>query len=56
MDKAQREELFYKEKELLDTFLSHGALSKAQYIKSLTCLAEKMGVSLPEDEQDQKKN
>lgn len=37
-------ELFYNQKELLDTFLSHGAITKAQYDKSLGCLTEKMGM------------
>lgn len=37
-------ELFKNQKELLDTFLSHGAITKAQYDKSLGCLAEKMGM------------
>lgn len=36
--------LFKNQKELLDTFLSHGAITKAQYDKSLGCLAEKMGM------------
>lgn len=35
-------ELFKNQKELLDTFLSHGAITKAQYDKSLGCLTEKM--------------
>lgn len=37
-------ELFKNQKELLDTFLSHGAITKAQYDKSLGCLTEKMGM------------
>ena len=37
--------LFLRQKELLDTFLSHGAISKAQYDKSLGDLTEKMGMS-----------
>ena len=36
--------LFKKQKELLDTFLSHGAIDRRQYEKSLTCMAEKMGM------------
>lgn len=28
----------------LDTFLSHGAIDRRQYEKSLTCMAEKMGM------------
>lgn len=36
--------LFLSQKELLDTFLSHGAITKAQYDKSLGDLTEKMGM------------
>ena len=38
-------ELFLRQKELLATFLSTGAISKAQHDKSLNCLIEKMGIS-----------
>ena len=38
-------ELFRRQKELLDTFLSTGAISQAQHDKSLNCLIEKMGVT-----------
>ena len=37
-------ELFKNQKELLDTFLSHGAITKMQYDKSLGDLTEKMGM------------
>jgi hypothetical protein len=37
-------ELFRRQKDLLDTFLSTGAISQAQHDKSLTCLIEKMGI------------
>ena len=37
-------ELFRRQKELLDTFLSTGAFSLAQHDKSLNCLIEKMGI------------
>ena len=37
-------ELYLKQKELLDTFLEHGAISRAQYDKSLGDLTEKMGM------------
>lgn len=37
-------QLFRKQKEMLDTFLASGALTKAQYDKSLGGLMEKMGV------------
>lgn len=36
--------LFRRQKSLLDTFLSTGAISQAQHDKSLTCLIEKMGI------------
>ena len=35
--------LFLREKELLDGFLEHGAISQAQHDKSLHDLIEKMG-------------
>ena len=38
--------LFNKQKDLLDTFLSHGAIDRRQYEKSLHCMAEKMGIEL----------
>lgn len=37
-------ELFRRQKDLLDTFLATGAISQAQYDKSLGCLIEKMGI------------
>lgn len=37
-------ELYHKQKDLLDTFLSHHAISQAQYDKSLGDLTEKMGM------------
>ena len=37
-------ELFRKQKLLLDTFLSSGAISQAQHDYSLNCLIEKMGI------------
>ena len=40
--------LFNKQKDLLDTFLSHGAIDRRQYEKSLTCMAEKMGMQVDE--------
>ena len=42
--------LFIKQKDLLDTFLSHGALDRKQYEESLTSMAEEMGMSLNEEE------
>lgn len=40
----QKLSLFLRQKELLDTFLSHHAISKAQYDKSLGDLIVKMGI------------
>ena len=37
-------ELYLQQKRLLDTFLEHGAISRAQYDKSLGDLTEKMGM------------
>ena len=37
-------ELFRRQKDLRDTFLSTGAISQAQHDKSLSCLIEKMGI------------
>ena len=37
-------ELFRRQKELLNTFLSTGAISQEQHNKSLNCLIEKMGI------------
>ena len=41
---TRRDELFRRQKELLDTFLAHGAITRAQYDRSLNCLSEKMGI------------
>lgn len=41
-DIGKKRQLYYKQKELLDTFLSHGAISQSQYDKSLNCLKEKL--------------
>ena len=46
----QKRALFNKQKDLLDTFLSHGAIDRRQYEKSLTCMAEKMGIDLDKDD------
>lgn len=40
---SSKKELFYEQKKTLDTFLSRGAITKAQYEKSLGDLSEKMG-------------
>ena len=42
--------LFNKQKDLLDDFLSRGSIDRHQYEKSLTCMAEEMGMSLNEEE------
>ena len=36
-------QLYLKQKQILDMFLEHGAISKAQHDKSLHDLTEKMG-------------
>lgn len=46
----QQRALFQKQKDLLDTFLSRGAIDRRQYKKSLICMAEKMGMELNEEE------
>ncbi len=40
----KKKQLFLKQKQTLDTFLSRNAISKAQYDKSLGDLIEKMGM------------
>ena len=40
----KREQLYWNQKHLLDTFLEHGAINRAQYDKSLGDLTEKMGM------------
>ena len=42
-------DLYLRQKKLLDTFLEHGAISQAQYDKSLGDLTEKMGMQ-PSDQ------
>lgn len=42
----QQRALFNKQKDLLDTFLAHGAIDHRQYEKSLNCMAEKMDIDL----------
>ena len=44
-------ELFRRQEDLLDTFLSTGAISQAQHDKSLNCLIEKMGIEEIKNEQ-----
>lgn len=40
----QKKELFLKQKQILDLFLERGAISRAQYDKSLNDMKEKMGI------------
>ncbi len=40
----RKKELFRNQKQLLDTFLEHDAISRAQYDKSLGDLIVKMGI------------
>ena len=42
----KKQELFLNQKDTLDLFLEKGAISQAQYNKSLGDLREKMGVKL----------
>ena len=44
----KKRQLFEKQKRLLDTFLDHQTISRAQYDKSLGDLRVKMGISDPE--------
>ena len=44
MREDKKKQLFLDQKQLLDTFLDHGAISQAQYDKSLGDLTEKMGM------------
>ena len=41
---AKNKQLYFQQKKTLDTFLEHGAISKAQYDKSLHDLTVKMGM------------
>ena len=40
----KKRDLYFRQKQLLDTFLEHGAISRAQYDKSLGDLTVKMGM------------
>lgn len=44
----KKKQLFLDQKQLLDTFLEHGAISKEQYDKSLGDLIVKMGIETDE--------
>ena len=41
----KKRDLYLRQKQLLDTFLEHGAISRAQYDKSLGDLTVKMGMA-----------
>lgn len=40
----KKKQLYLEQKKTLETFLAHGAISKAQFDKSLGDLTEKMGM------------
>ena len=40
----KKQVLFRRQKDLLDTFLATGAISREQHDKSLNCLIEKMDI------------
>ena len=41
----KKKKLYFDQKKLLDTFLEHKAITRAQYDKSLGDLTEKMGMT-----------
>ena len=51
----QKKELFLMQKQLLDTFLEHGAISREQYDKSLGGLIVKIGVRIVSEIYNRKK-
>ena len=42
----KKTQLYLRQKQLLDTFLEHGTITRAQYEKSLGDLTEKMGMKV----------
>lgn len=57
MDKSNNEQkhlLYLKQKALLDTFLEKKAITQKQYDKSLHDLTEKMGETLPDENEASK--
>ena len=44
MTDEQKRDLYYRQKETLDQFLLTGAITRAQYEKSLSDLTRKMGM------------
>ena len=45
----KKRDLYLRQKQLLNTFLEHGAISRSQYDKSLGDLTVKMGMEPDED-------
>ena len=41
----KKKELYFRQKRTLDSFLEHGAITRAQYDKSLGDLTEKMSMT-----------
>ena len=54
MENEAKLKLYNQQKELLDTFLEHGAITKEQYDKSLGGLKEKMGIEVEESRKQSK--
>lgn len=50
----KKKKLYYDQKKLLDTFLEHKAITKAQYDKSLGDLTEKMGMKEERDKTEKR--
>ena len=48
----KKKQLFLNQKQLLDTFLEHGAISREQYDKSLGDLIVKMGITIAEQSEN----
>ena len=53
MTEQEKIQLYQRQKKLLDTFLSTGAISKAQYDKSLGDMTEKMGIQMSAVKEDE---
>ena len=49
---ARLKQLWLDQKHTLDVFLEHGAISKAQYEKSLGDLTKKMGINIAGEEKN----
>lgn len=48
--KEKLKKLYLDQKRILDTFLANGAITQAQYDKSLGDMTDKMGMNNTEDE------